>query len=181
MSGRRRIEIMLVKNIKAAIHQSKLALTLIVLMGGSLCFAVESGDSAPDFTLKSKSHGNYKLSEQVGNVLLVNFWASWCGPCREEMPLLQDLQDKYEDVGFSIVAINVDENSELANNFLAKVDVDYPILYDNTAQVSQLYQVEAMPTTVIVDRNGKMRFFHKGFKPGYEKKYEKEIKKLLRE
>lgn len=143
--------------------------------------SAEVGKPAPDFTLKSNTGKNLKLSEQVGNVLLINFWASWCGPCRQEMPLLETLHKKYEDLGFSIIAINVDENTALADKFLASVDVSYPILYDNTAQVSQQYNVQAMPTTFIVDRDGKVRFLHKGFKPGYEKKYEKEVKKLVRE
>lgn len=141
----------------------------------------EIGAPAPDFTLKSQAGDNVKLSELVGNVLLINFWASWCGPCKEEMPLLEEIHQKYKDLGFSVVAINVDENTALAEKFLSTISVTFPVLYDNSAKVSQLYDVDAMPTTVMVDRDGNMRFFHKSFKAGYEKHYEQEVKALVRE
>lgn len=136
---------------------------------------------APDFTLKSLSGKNLKLSEYAGNVVLLNFWASWCGPCRKEMPLLNDLHNKYEALGFVVLGVNVEEDTRLARSFISDRPVDFPILFDTTNKVSKLYDVIAMPTSVVIDRNGNMRFLHKGYKAGDEKKYKKMVKKLIRE
>ena len=136
---------------------------------------------APNFTLKSLGGKNLKLSEMTGNVVLINFWASWCGPCREEMPLLNDLHKKYEPLGFTVLGVNVEEDARNARGFLKNFPVDFPVLLDNENQVSKKYNVIAMPTTVVVDRDGNMRFLHKGYKPGDEEKYRKMVKKLVRE
>jgi len=136
---------------------------------------------APNFTLKSLSGKNLKLSEMAGNVVLINFWASWCGPCREEMPLLNDLHKKYEPLGFTVLGVNVEEDAKNARGFLKNFPVDFPVVLDNKNQVSKKYNVIAMPTTVVVDRDGNMRFLHKGYKPGDEEKYRKMVKKLVRE
>ncbi len=136
---------------------------------------------APNFTLKSLGGKNLKLSEMTGNVVLINFWASWCGPCREEMPLLNDLHKKYEPLGFTVLGVNVEEDARNARGFLKNFPVDFPVLLDNKNQVSKKYNVIAMPTTVVVDRDGNMRFLHKGYKPGDEEKYRKMVKKLVRE
>jgi len=143
--------------------------------------AVEEGKAAPDFTLKSLTGKNMKLSEMTGNVVLINFWASWCGPCREEMPLLNALHKKYEPLGFSVLGINVEENVEAARGFMKEFPVDFPVLLDNTNEVSQRYKVIAMPTTVVVDRDGNIRYLHQGYKSGDEAKYQKMVKTLVRE
>jgi thiol-disulfide isomerase/thioredoxin len=122
-----------------------------------------------------------KLSEMTGNVVLINFWASWCGPCREEMPLLNALHKKYQALGFTVLGVNVEEDTNKARAFLKDFPVDFPILLDTTNQVSKQYEVLAMPTTVVVDRDGNMRYLHKGYKPGDEEKYSKMVKKLVRE
>ena len=136
---------------------------------------------APDFTLKSNSGKNMKLSELRGQVVLLNFWASWCGPCRQEMPLLDALHKRYKKVGFTVLGVNVESDSSKARKYLSSVKVQFPILFDTTNQVSKTYKVEAMPTTIIIDRNGNMRYLHTGYKPGYENDYRKQVKKLLRE
>lgn len=136
---------------------------------------------APDFTLKSLGGKNLKLSEYAGDVVMLNFWASWCGPCRKEMPLLNDLHKKYESLGFVILGVNVEQELKLAKSFLKETPVSFPIVFDSSNQVSQAYDVIAMPTTVMIDRNGKVRYLHKGYKAGDEKKYRKMVKKLIRE
>ena len=139
-----------------------------------------SGKGA-NFTLKSRSGKNIKLSELRGQVVMLNFWASWCGPCRKEMPLLEKIHKKYKRLGFTLLGINVEENSSAAKKYLRDVKVSFPILFDRTNKTSKLYNVNAMPTTILIDRNGNKRFLHKGYKPGYENDYKKQIKKLLRE
>jgi len=143
--------------------------------------AAEKKGAAPDFTLKSKSGENMRLEEQQGNVVLINFWASWCAPCREELPHFEALQQEYADLGFTILAVNVDEDPSKADDLLNEIPVSFPVLFDDDDKVSKLYDVRAMPTTVIVDRDGNKRLTHYGYKTGDEAKYKTIVKALLRE
>ncbi len=148
----------------------------------SQAFATKQlNEPAPDFTLKSLSGKNLKLSEYRGNVVLLNFWASWCAPCRLEMPLLNKLHNKYSAAGFTILGVNVEQETDKAKTYLADIPVDFPILFDSGNTVSKQYNVIAMPTTVLIDRDGNMRYLHQGYKPGDEKVYKKMVKKLIRE
>lgn len=140
-----------------------------------------SGEAAADFTLKSRGGDNRRLSEEIGNIVIINFWASWCGPCREELPAFEEMYQEYADLGFTILGVNVDDDSSKADILLSDIDVSFPVLYDPEGEVSALYDVSAMPTTVLIDRNGNTRLVHKGYKSGDEKSYEKAIKRLLRE
>ncbi len=137
--------------------------------------------AAPDFTLKSHSGKNIKLSELRGDVVMINFWASWCGPCRQEMPLLDKINDRYKDLGFTLLGVNVEEDPDRARAMLNDIPVNFPILFDSQNKVSQQYNLIAMPSTVFVDRDGNIRYFHAGYLPGDEKQYEKFIKNLVRE
>jgi len=137
--------------------------------------------AAPDFTLKSNQGKNLRLEDFRGEVVMLNFWASWCGPCRQEMPLMEELYKKYQKLGFTILAVNVDEDSSDADGFLSAVPVSFPVLYDNQSKVSEQYEVDAMPTTVMIDRDGNKRFLHRGYKEGYEIEYAKQVKQLIRE
>jgi peroxiredoxin len=147
----------------------------------SLASSGLAGQPAPDFVLKSASGTNLRLSEYRGNVVMINFWATWCGPCRQEMPLLNDLYSRYGRVGFSLLGVNIDDDSRRAMDMAEELGVTFPVLFDERKEVSRLYQVEAMPVTVLVDRTGKVRHVHLGYKPGYEEKYLTEIRALLRE
>lgn len=162
-------------------HLLKVCMVVVIGLAMSQSYAGAINQPAPNFTLKSLNGSNIKLSEYSGQVVLLNFWASWCGPCRKEMPLLNQLHNKYESLGFTVVGVNVEEQSDLARDFIASSPVDFPILLDASNTVSQLYQVVAMPTTVVIDRNGVIRYEHKGYQSGDEKKYKKMVKTLLRE
>lgn len=140
-----------------------------------------AGQAAPDFVLKSSTGENLRLSEHRGDVVMINFWATWCGPCRQEMPLLDDLYARYQRVGFSLLGVNIDDDSRRAMEMIEDLGVTFPVLFDSSKQVSKLYEVEAMPVTILVDREGVVRHVHHGYKPGYEDKYLTEIRALLRE
>ena len=116
-----------------------------------------------------------------GKVVYLDFWASWCGPCRKEMPVLQKLQDKYQDLGVQVWGINVEQENQAGKDFLADLDLRFPIFFDQTNSLSKTYQVEAMPTTVIIDRDGNVRFIFQGYQDGFDKKYAAAIKQLIRE
>lgn len=140
-----------------------------------------TGKPAADFTLKATSGKNLRLAEQRGDVVMINFWATWCGPCRQEMPLLEKLHGKYKDLGFTLLGINVEADPSGMAKYLKDVPVTFPILRDGENKVAKLYGVDGMPSTVIIDRNGTVRFIHRGYKPGYEQKYEQQIKQLVME
>jgi len=140
-----------------------------------------TGQAAPDFALKSSTGENLRLSEYRGEVVMVNFWATWCGPCRQEMPLLDQLYSRYERVGFTLLGVNIDDNSSKAMNMVQELGVSFPVLFDSRKEVSKLYQVDTMPATVLIDREGTVRYIHHGYKPGYENEYLDQIRSLLRE
>ena len=143
--------------------------------------SVKLSSEAPDFTLKSLTGGNMRLEEYRGQVVLINFWASWCGPCRQEMPILDRLHHRYEDTGFAVLGVNVEGKVAPAQEIVDKTNVTFPILIDEGQAVSEMYDLEAMPSTVVVDRDGVVRYVHRGYKPGDEAKYVEVVKKLIRE
>ncbi|HLT92844.1 MAG TPA: TlpA disulfide reductase family protein [Woeseiaceae bacterium] len=161
----------------------------LVLLGFVLALAATAvsasvalvGKPAPDFALKSATGENLRLSEYRGDVVMINFWATWCGPCRQEMPLLDELYSRYQRVGFQLLGVNIDDDSGKAMNMIRELGVSFPVLFDAGKTVSREYQVDAMPVTILVDRSGTVRHVHQGYKPGYEEKYLTEIRALLRE
>ena len=162
---------------------SKFWLLLVLL---TMFFVNEAGavgirDEAPDFTLKSLDGNNLRLEEFRGQVVLINFWASWCGPCRQEMPLLDRLHHRYEDTGFTVLGVNVEGDSKPAQEIVDKTNVTFPVLIDEGQKVSERYDLEAMSSTIVIDRDGVIRYIHLGYKPGDESKYVEVVKKLIRE
>ncbi len=157
------------------------AIGVVALLASLGARADISEGAAPDFTLKSSSGKNLRLSEFRGEVVMINFWASWCGPCRQEMPLLEELYNEYQPLGFTILGVNVEEDSSQAKQMLKDIPVNFPVLFDNESEVSKLYKVVAMPSTVLVDRDGNVRYLHQGYKPGYEEAYQQQVRALIRE
>ena len=139
------------------------------------------GTEAPDFTLKSTAGQNLRLKEQRGQVVLVNFWATWCAPCRQELPELEKLQSQYGKAGLRLLAVSVDEDAKNADAMMRRMGLNLTVLHDRDKRVAKRYDVDAMPATVIVDRKGKVRYVHRGYRAGYERTYEQQIKELLRE
>jgi peroxiredoxin len=159
--------------------------SILLLVASSLTVsslsAGELSGPAHNFTLQSRSGEVVSLADLKGEVVMVNFWATWCGPCRKEMPHLEALHQRYSDLGFTLLGVNVEEDSSGADKFLAETPVSFPILFDPGNEVSKLYEVVAMPSTVMIDRNGNMRYIHHGYQDGYENEYQTQIRALLRE
>ena len=120
-----------------------------------------------------------KLADYKGKVVFVDFWASWCGPCKQSLPEFNKVYNTYKDMGFEIIAINLDENPEDAKAFLKKTPVDYTIAADASGSIAEKFGVEAMPSSVLIDQKGVIRVNHKGYRSGDAKKLEKAIKMLL--
>jgi peroxiredoxin len=163
------------------IRSALAGLVISVVAASSLASSGLAGQPAPDFALKSSSGQNLRLSEYRGDVVMINFWATWCGPCRQEMPLLDELYSRYQRVGFNLLGVNIDDDSSRAMAMIDELGVSFPVLFDSSKEVSRLYRVDAMPVTIIVDREGNVRHVHQGYKPGYEQQYLDQVRALLRE
>jgi thiol-disulfide isomerase/thioredoxin len=149
----------------------------------SAAFAASSTGPAPGFQLASRGGKTINLAQYKGQVVMINFWATWCKPCRDEMPLLEDIYKKYKPMGFTMLGVNVEPDSKDAEVWLGKLPkpVTFPIAYDVDSKVSKLYKVETMPSTVLVDRKGNVRVLHRGYKPGDENIYLTQIRSMLKE
>ncbi len=155
-----------------------------LLLVAALCLphigaAKQPLQAAPNFTLPSMEGSNIRLSEYRGDVVLVNFWASWCGPCRQEMPLLDKMYQRYKKAGFTLLGVNVEKDGSKGQRIAEKLKLSFPVLFDKKQQVVDDYNVSSMPSTVLVDRDGNIRYVHLGYKAGDEKMYSKMVKELL--
>lgn len=130
------------------------------------------GDIAPDFELPTLDGEPVRLSSFRGKVLLLNFWATWCGPCRKEMPHLQRLHEEFSEDRFALIGV-VDEKPEEVRQFLAEREITYPSLFDKQHDVFHLYGVTGIPMTVVIDTDGKIVALHEGSAS------ERKLKKLL--
>ncbi len=136
---------------------------------------------APDFTLRTADGRQLRLQEMRGQVVMVNFWATWCGPCKVEMPHLNALYDKYKSAGFTLLGVNVDEDQRAAIGLAQRMGLHFPVLLDADKKVSRQYDLSTMPSTVLIDRDGKVRYVHRGYRDGYERTYDQQIRDLLKE
>ncbi|TMH29037.1 MAG: TlpA family protein disulfide reductase [Betaproteobacteria bacterium] len=164
------------------LHLTRLVVAAALAMGATLeSGAVAPATAAPDFTLRTMGGPNLRLQEQRGRVVLINFWATWCGPCRQEMPHLNRLYEKYRASGFVLLGVNVDDDKRNAVDVAAKLGLKFPVLLDTDKKVSRLYELSTMPSTVLIDRDGRVRAIHRGYQSGVEDQYDKQIRDLLKE
>lgn len=120
------------------------------------------GAPAPDFTLTDLAGKTVSLAEYKGKAVLVNFWATWCGPCRAEMPLLQDRYTTFHNSGLEILGVNIGEDFETIQPFIEDLGLGFTVLLDTDLQVNDSYRVLGYPTTIAVDRDGKVVDVHVG-------------------
>jgi len=139
------------------------------------------GKNAPDFVLRALDGRNLRLSEYRGQVVLVNFWARWEGDTREQMHALDRINTTYQRAGLVVLGISVDEDLRRAREYADSMAVSYPILFDNGSNLGRDYMLQKMPVTMLIDREGVVRFSAVGFKPGDERGYLEQIRGLLRE
>jgi peroxiredoxin len=161
---------------------TRIAVRTAALLAVTLpAFAISTSAPAPQFSLAARGGKTINLAQYKGQVVMINFWATWCAPCRKEMPILESIYKKYNKMGFTLIGVNVEPDAKPAEDWLKATPVSFPILFDTKSEVSKMYGVSGMPTTVIVDRKGNVRFVHVAYKPGDENEYQDSIRKLVRE
>ncbi len=144
---------------------------------------IKEGVSAPLFTGMSKDGQAIKLENYRGKVVILDFWASWCGPCQHEFPFLIDIQNKIRDTNYVILAVNIDKKISDAEKFINKLDnkPSFPVIFDEKSKIPPLYQLETMPSTFFIDKKGIIRYIHNGFTDSYKASYQKELNDLLKD
>ncbi len=139
------------------------------------------GHEAPDFTLKSTTGENLRLSEYRGQVVLVNFWARWAGDSRREIPALERIHHTYARAGLVVLGVSIEADARRAGEFANSMHIPYPVLIDTDPALGQEYVIQKMPMTLLIDRAGIVRFVHVGFENADEAVYLEQIRALLRE
>jgi cytochrome c biogenesis protein CcmG/thiol:disulfide interchange protein DsbE len=133
---------------------------------------------APDFSLPA-TDGTVKLADLKGQVVYLDFWASWCSPCRKSFPWMNEMQRRYRARGLTVVAVNLDKDRALAQQFLAAMHPMFTIAYDPEGKVASRYDVQAMPSSYLIDRSGRVVSRHLGFREDDKAAMEQTIRALL--
>lgn len=159
----------------------KTVLIIFSLMAMALSMSLSAtvfAQPAPQFVLNSAS-GTINLANYKGKVVYLDFWASWCAPCRKSFPWMNTMQEKYHDLGFKIIAINLDEDKNKAEQFLKETPANFTIAYDPTSKVARTYKVKGMPSSYLIDRKGNILSEHQGFFSSSKESLEQTIRKAL--
>lgn len=162
----------------------RLLVGLLVSMTISLPTAaanLKEGDMAPDFTLKSNGAYNLRLSDQKGHIMVIVFWASWCRSCPLQLTSLNSLQNKYAPYGVKVWGISLDKNILDAKHYVEHKGLNFTALYDHEYIVSENYDINDLPASLIVDRDGVIRHYQDGYEPTDTAKYDEILQKLVLE
>jgi len=143
--------------------------------------AATTSSVAPDFALRTFSGENLRLSEFRGNVVAISFWATWCGPCQQEMARLEGLHGRYEKAGLITLGINLDDDLRRAETMVQRLALTYPQLVDQAKDIARLYEVDSTPFTVFIDREGVVRHVHQVFRTDDTSLYLDQIRQLIDE
>ena len=154
------------------------AVSFLLLLGISLSHSL-SAENLPDLTLQTKQ-GALKLSDLRGQAIYLDFWASWCVPCRKSFPWMNEMQQRYGKHGLKVIAVNLDKDPELAAKFLKDYPANFTVAYDAQGTSAEKMKVQAMPSSYLIDRNGVLVQKHMGFKENDTASLEADIKALLK-
>ena len=139
----------------------------------------EVGQPAPAFSLPSAKGDPVSLGKLRGKVVYVDFWASWCGPCRRSFPWMNDMQQKYGSKGFVVVAVNVDKKRPDADKFLAQHPANFTIVFDESGATPSAYAVKGMPSSYLIDAQGNVTYVERGFLDEHKAELEQRIAALV--
>lgn len=138
-------------------------LAAALTLATSAAFALDIGQPAPDVDLPDSAIAA-RLSDLKGKVVYVDFWASWCGPCRQSFPWMNDMQRKYGARGLQVVAINLDAKRADADRFLAQNAAGFALAFDSKGESARRFAVKAMPSSMLIGADGKLLYVHQGFR-----------------
>ena len=141
--------------------------------------AIKEGTIAPSFTLKDLTGKEVSLADYRGKLVIIDFWATWCPPCRKELPHIQKVYDKYKDKEVIVLAITSESNIEKVKDFIEEGDYTFPILIDGRREANSAYGIRAIPMLFVLDKEGKIQHTHRGYNPEIETTLSKEIDGLL--
>ena len=141
----------------------------------------EVDTGAPDFVLKSTAGPNLRLSEYRGEVVMLAFWASWCGECRAQLQSFNELHESYSDIGFRLLSVNLDPQITQARETAGSLGLSFPVLHDWDGEIGELYDVDDVPLVVFIDRDGQVREVVEGFSRTNQEYYADRLRSLLRE
>jgi len=153
------------------------ALALVTLLAGPV-LAVEAGQVAPEFDLAGRLAA-VNLSDYKGKTVYLDFWASWCGPCKQSFPWMNDMQSRYGAKGLRVVGINVDQKTDDAKAFLKDTPASFDVAFDQGGKTPKAYAIKGMPTSVLIGRDGKVLSVHSGFKDEQRPELERQIQQAL--
>lgn len=142
-------------------------------------FTSHSANAGEESVLKGQQGLTQMLEQHKGDVIYLDFWASWCGPCRKSFPWMNDMQNKYQQQGFTVISINLDAEHQLAQKFLKENPALFTVIYDPKGVTAKQYKVKGMPTSYLIGRDGQIKKAHTGFFTKKISIYEDEIKQLL--
>jgi cytochrome c biogenesis protein CcmG, thiol:disulfide interchange protein DsbE len=154
-------------------------ISLTMGLAGSFASALEVGQQAPDFDLAGRQ-GNVKLSDYKGKAVYLDFWASWCGPCKQSFPWMNEMHAKYAAQGFSVLGVNVDAKQGDATNFLEQTPAKFDVAFDAKGTSPRAYGIKGMPSSVLIGADGKVLAIHAGFKDEERGALEDKIKSALK-
>lgn len=154
----------------------------LALLASPPAAAADRAQPAPDFSAKLlEGDETLRLADYRGKVVYLDFWASWCGPCRQSLPWLQELRREFRTAGFEVIAVNVDEEPADARRFLQRYRVSYPVVGDARGRIAALYDVQDMPSSYLIDRRGHVRAIHRGFRRSDAGKLRDAVARLVAE
>ncbi len=160
-------------------HAASVALIAAGILHGVAAYAIGVGDVAPAFALPTATGEAIALDKLKGRVVYVDFWASWCGPCRRSFPWMNEMQQKYGAQGFTVVGINVDKRRPDAERFLRQTPATFSIVYDEAGKTPEAYAVKGMPSSYLIDTAGKVVAVESGFRDEQKAAFEDRIRSLL--
>jgi peroxiredoxin len=158
-----------------------LVIIVVLMVMPVLVLAGQFPEVAPSFTLVDLNGKSVSLEGFRGKIVFLVFWASWCAPCREELPELDRIYNKFDHQGFEVIAVSVDGSDSDMESFLRNFPISFPVLLDKQGDVNDAYRVSGLPTGFIIGKDGSIRYTHRGFGKEFLAIYEKEIEDLIKQ